>query len=109
MCCSADAVFGGQILSLDQNEMPTEVIGRRRDQNDPDNVVVSGWQIFDNKGHVIQKFEPFFSKDYAFAPPVEAELGQKVTLFYEARGRWIRTINPDGIRKAGGFRGAGAH
>ena len=27
--------------------------GRRRDLNDPPNAVVSGWQIYDNKGRVV--------------------------------------------------------
>ncbi len=29
---------------------------------DPLNVVVSGWQVYDNKGRVVEQYEPFFSQ-----------------------------------------------
>ena len=34
-----------------------------------DNVIVSGWQVYDNKGRVVEKYEPFFAAgcDYARA------------------------------------------
>lgn len=61
-----------------------------------DRVVVSGWQVFDNKGRVVEKYEPFFSQGLDFEP--EANLANSVhaTLFYDPRGQVIRTLNPDG-------------
>src|SRR5262249_14096124 len=61
-----------------------------------DNVVVSGWQTYDNKGRVVEKYEPFYAAGYVYAPPLDAQLGQKVVMFYDPRGRLIRTLNPDG-------------
>ena len=36
---------------------------------EPDNVVVSGWQVYDNKGRVVEKYEPFFATGFDFAAP----------------------------------------
>jgi RHS repeat-associated protein len=60
-------------------------------------VVVSGWQVFDNKGRVIEKYEPFFSQGFDYEP--EAIRGQHATLFYDPRGNVIRTLNPDGSQQ----------
>ena len=59
-------------------------------------MVVSGWQIYDNKGRVVEKYEPFFSTGFGYAPPTDAQFGQKATMFYDPRGQVIRTVNPDG-------------
>src|SRR5439155_12527097 len=59
-------------------------------------VVVSGWQIYDNKGRVVEKYEPFFSTGWDYAEPTDTERGQKATMFYDPRGHVIRTLNPDG-------------
>ena len=64
-----------------------------------DSVVVSGWQIYDNKGRVIEKYEPFFSRGMEFEPEADAKRGQHVTMFYDPRGNLIRTINPDGSQQ----------
>jgi YD repeat-containing protein len=58
--------------------------------------VVSGWQIYDNKGHVVEKYEPFFSSGFDYVPPTDAQFGQKAVMFYDPRGQVIRTVNPDG-------------
>ena len=75
-----DAVFGGGVLSADQTEPVTATVGRARQPGAPDNVVVSGWQVYDNKGRVVEKYEPFFATGFDFAAPVDAELGQKATI-----------------------------
>jgi RHS repeat-associated protein len=94
-----DRTFGGGILPIDQ----ADEVGTRRDviaqtntnPNNP-NVVVSGWQIYDNKGRVVEKYEPFFSTGWSFITPTDAQKGQKVAMFYDPRGQVIRTLNPDG-------------
>ena len=91
-----DAAFGGGVISGDQNEPVTATSGRVRQPADPDNVVVSGWQTYDNKGRIVEKYEPFFAGGFAFAAPVDAELGQKATTLYDPRGHPVRTVNPDG-------------
>src|SRR5690606_6774852 len=67
-----DALFGDGVLPAGQSAPPHPVVGRRRRTGGP-NVVVSGWQVYDNKGRVVQKFEPFFAQGFAFARPGDAE------------------------------------
>ena len=118
-----DPIFGGGVISSDQAdqggvsittpairgddggdgpggpggeiEIPVPTVGRTRAPGDPDNVVVSGWQIYDNKGRVVQKYEPFFGRGYEYSSPADSELGQKTTIFYDPRGHSVRTVNPD--------------
>jgi RHS repeat-associated protein len=91
-----DGVFGGAILPPDQSLPAGDAVGHQRLTSNPTNVVVSGWQIYDNKGRVVEKYEPFFSVGWDYAPPTGAELGQKATMFYDPRGHVVRTLNPDG-------------
>jgi RHS repeat-associated protein len=91
-----DSHFGGQVIPADQSPPVGESVGRSRDPGDPDNVIVSGWQTYDNKGRVVEKYEPFFATGYGFEPPVDAQLGHKAVVFYDPRGHAIRTVNPDG-------------
>lgn len=104
--------FGGDVLPDDQTDnvgTKAAVLGRaNRPPADPNapfepNVVVSGWQSYDNKGQVVEKFEPFFSTGWDYRSPEQERtafgrevLGQKVTMFYDPRGYAIRTVNPDG-------------
>jgi RHS repeat-associated protein len=93
------------VLPADQSDTAgtqAPVAGRERDSTEP-NVVVSGWQTYDNKGQVVEKFEPFFSQGFAYLSPEDEQalfgrnvLGQKVTMFYDPRGQVIRTVSPDG-------------
>jgi hypothetical protein len=91
-----DVLFGGGVLSAHQTEPVTMTVGRARQPGAPDNVIVSGWQVYDNKGRVVEKYEPFFATGYDFTAPVDAELGRKATIFYDPRGQATRTLNPDG-------------
>lgn len=68
---------------------------RHKGQAAADSVVVSGWQVYDNKGRVLEKYEPFFSAGWDFASPLDSQLGVKVTMYYDPRGQLIRTVNPD--------------
>ncbi|MBF2009493.1 MAG: VCBS repeat-containing protein [Chlorogloeopsis fritschii C42_A2020_084] len=94
-----NSTFGGEILPLDQNDEEgtrLSVVGKENiDPNNP-NVVVSGWQIYDNKGRVVEKYEPFYSTGWDYLAPLDEQKGQKVKMFYDPRGQVIRTLNPDG-------------
>jgi RHS repeat-associated protein len=89
--------FGGRVLPVDQSDPATRaaVTGRSATPTHP-NVVVSGWQRYDNKGRVVERYEPFFGQGWRYAPPAERELGQKVTTFYDALSRITRIVRPDG-------------
>jgi RHS repeat-associated protein len=91
-----DPSFGGGVLSPDQAIVIGDAIGRRRLAGDPPNVMVSGSQVYDNKGRVVEKYEPFFAVGHDYAAPRDDQFGQKVTMFYDPRGQVIRTLNPDG-------------
>jgi RHS repeat-associated protein len=73
-----------------------DLAGRRNTDEVKPNVVVSGWQIYDNKGKVVEKYEPFFSEGWDYGQPDDSKTGQKVSMFYDPRGHAIRTLNPDG-------------
>jgi len=64
-----------------------------------DRVVVSGWQVFDNKGQVVERVEPFFSRGWEFKREDAATNGQRVTMFYDPRGNVVRTLYPDGSQQ----------
>ncbi len=104
-----NAVFGNDTLTADQSDISGTralLTGRRRNPDEPPNVAVSGWQIYDNKGQVVQKYEPFFDSGWDYLSLEEAErqrtdrvrnlFGQRVMQFYDPRGQVIRTVNPDG-------------
>jgi RHS repeat-associated protein len=91
-----DPNFGGGVLSADQSVVTGDTVGRRRAPGAPLNVIVSGSQVYDNKGRVVEKHEPFFSTGLDYVQPSDAQVGKKATMFYDPRGQAIRTLNPDG-------------
>ncbi|MGK7905771.1 MAG: SpvB/TcaC N-terminal domain-containing protein [Synechococcus sp.] len=94
-----DDVFGNGVLPADQGDeakSKAPVVGRQRLPDDPETVVVSGWQIYDNKGQVVEKYEPFYSQGGNYGVPTDRQRGEKATLFYDPRGQMIRTVNPNG-------------
>jgi RHS repeat-associated protein len=91
-----DPSFGRDVLSADQASATGDAVGRRRAAGDPPYVVVSGWQVYDNKGRVVEKYEPFFAMGWDYGVPGDAQMGQKATMFYDPRGQVIRTLHPDG-------------
>ncbi|HYJ88406.1 MAG TPA: SpvB/TcaC N-terminal domain-containing protein, partial [Pyrinomonadaceae bacterium] len=90
-----DPVFGEGLLPDDRAGAPGDTVARERLARDPINVIVSGWQVYDNKGRVVEKYEPFFSEGWSYTAPTDAQLGRKITMYYDARGQVVRTINPD--------------
>jgi RHS repeat-associated protein len=94
-----DPVFGQGVLPANQGDDTADrrdVVGQENTDAGCPNVVVSGWQVYDNKGRVVEKYEPFFDAGWEYARPTVAQRGQKTTLFYDPRGQVIRTVNPDG-------------
>jgi RHS repeat-associated protein len=96
-----DSLRGESVLPAQQDDPTTrqEVRGRRNGDPARPNVVVSGWQVYDNKGHVVERYEPFFATGWDFGAVTDAQLGRRVTMFYDPLGRAVRTVNPDGSEK----------
>jgi hypothetical protein len=92
-----DDTFGNQVLPADQTDPGGNAVGHAgANPVTKPRAVVSGWQTYDNKGQVVEKYESFFSEGWDYAPPGDSQLGQKATMFYDPRGQVIRTVNPDG-------------
>jgi RHS repeat-associated protein len=91
-----ESIFGDAGLPADQVAANQDAVGRSPCPGDVEPVVVSGWQTYDNKGRVVEKYEPFFACSWEYAKPTVDQMGQKVTMFYDPRGQMIRTVNPDG-------------
>ena len=92
-----DLVFANNAnLPVDQTQPGGAATGQQIGSNATPRVIVSGWQVYDNKGRVVEKYEPFYAAGYDYAQPQEAQMGQRVTMFYDPRGQVIRTVNPDG-------------
>jgi RHS repeat-associated protein len=89
-----DPTFGDGLLPADDGgpDPGAPVTGVRNASN----VRVSGWQVYDNKGRVVERFEPFFASGFEYAAPADAELRHKTTVVYDALGRAERTRSADG-------------
>src|SRR5690606_35689619 len=100
---SSIPLFGSSGLSPNQNDQNAPAVGVERQENDPLNVVVSGWKIYNNKGEVVEQYEPFFDKGFDYTLPqlsttggiIPPQLGVKIKMYYDPLGRVIRTKNPD--------------
>jgi RHS repeat-associated protein len=87
--------FGGGLLAADQSEVAGAVAGHELPAGET-RVAVSGWQTHDNKGRPVRTHEPFFSLGWDYFPPADAEMGRATVLEYDARGRLVRGVAPDG-------------
>jgi RHS repeat-associated protein len=85
---------GGDTLLPLASPVPLTIAGMPGSSSTP-NVVVTGSQRYDNKGRVIEKFEPFWSAGWDYAPPEAWQLGASWRTFYDPRGQVVRTIGPD--------------
>jgi RHS repeat-associated protein len=88
-------VRGDAVLSADQTESGP-AIGQRRADDDPVNVAVSGWQSYDHRGRIVEKYEPCFASGWDYRAPSDAERGARSRLFYDALDRIVRTVLADG-------------
>jgi YD repeat-containing protein len=93
-----DALLGDSGLPADQTASNAPAIGVMRDANDPLNVVVSGAKVYNNKGEVVEQWEPYFGSGFDLVE-VGTNPGRRVRIFYDALGRPKRTLNPDGTEQ----------
>jgi len=94
-----EATFGDSGLPAGPTKPNQPAVGVRNLDPDQPNVVVSGWQVYDNKGKVVAKYEPFFSTGFDFVLSETTAKGQCVKMQYDPRGQLIRTTNPDGSQQ----------
>jgi RHS repeat-associated protein len=90
--------LGNAGLPISQTAANADAVGTQRLSTDPLNVVVSGWKIYNNKGKVVEQYEPFFDRGFTFTSTSSVgggALGVKARMFYDSLGRVIRTLNPD--------------
>jgi RHS repeat-associated protein len=74
-------------------------VGTARGAGDPANVAVSGWQVYDNKGRIVEQYEPYFARGWDYQPPDAQSLGERTRLYYDARGLTTRIVHPDGSER----------
>ena len=82
-----------------------DAVGTERSGSSPLNVVVSGYQVYDNKGRVVEKYEPYFDSGFEYTPPVLSSdtdglhtAGVHIKMYYDPAGRICKTQNPDGTQ-----------
>lgn len=99
-----DTLFGGgdAVLPAQQSDgWGGDVNGIENTDADNPNVVVTGWQRYDNKGRVIERYEPFYSSGWDYTRPTDSAnpgrrgFGAKVSTFFDPRGQVVRTLNPN--------------
>jgi hypothetical protein len=65
-----DVIFGNQSIGTaglpEQQGQNGDAIGIERTGGAPLNVVVSGWKIYNNKGKVVEQYEPFFDSGFDY-------------------------------------------
>lgn len=101
-------LFGDGVLPADADDEAgsrADVVGRVGTTAAPVNVSVTGVQRNDNKGRVIERYEPYFGTGLSYRSPEEEQrsgreaLGAPARLFYDPRGQVIRTVHPDGSER----------
>lgn len=88
-----DTVLDDLGLTADMNIKAGPVVTHQQDPADPAQVVVSGWQTYDNKGRVVEKYEPGFDTGWTYQP---LRGGAKVVFIYDPLGLIVRMLLPDG-------------
>ncbi len=99
-----DETFGDDVVSPDQSDAATDPVAVHDVPADQTRVRVSGWKAYDNKGNVVERYEPFFlvRNGWEFFSREEAArsrsdtVGRHTETFYDALGRETRTVRPDG-------------
>jgi RHS repeat-associated protein len=92
-----DALLGDSGLPADQGVANAPAVGTLRTSG-PLNVVVSGAKLYNNKGEVVEQWEPYFGSGFDLTDPM-AQHGQRVRIYFDALGRPKRTVNPDGTEQ----------
>lgn len=88
--------FGAEVLPEDQADPVGSIVGERTGAPGAPPVAVNGWQRYDGKGNVVERHLPYFATGWEYDPD---PAGPSMRLRYDARGRPVSTINPDGSER----------
>lgn len=88
--------FGDAGLPAAQGATTADAVARSSAAGNPW-VTVTGWNVFDNKGQVVETYQPFFSSGWGLE--LNRKQGAKVQSFYDPRGKLVRAIHPDGAEE----------
>src|SRR5690554_1033813 len=86
--------FGDSGLPADQTAPNQKAVGQERSAGAPLNVVVSGQKRYNNKGEIVEQYEPYFASGFDYEPDDVPE-GVAIKMYYDALGRMVKTVNPD--------------
>ena len=75
-------------------EIQTKIQAEPKPGNGNSRWVGSGWKVYNNKGWVVEQYEPFFSVTHEFEDEKIEGVSAKMT--FDPLGRVVRTDNPDG-------------
>ena len=94
-----DVIYGNQIfgdsgLPAEQTDPNQNAVGQERSSGAPLNVVVSGQKRYNNKGEIVEQYEPYFASGFDYEPDDLPE-GVAIKMYYDALGRMVKTVNPD--------------
>lgn len=64
----SQATLGDAGLPYNHESENAPAIGLRKLAGAPDNVVVNGYKVYNNKGKVVEQFEPYFDQGFAYKP-----------------------------------------
>src|SRR5690554_1194663 len=86
--------FGDSGLPADQTAPNQKAVGQERSAGAPLNVVVSGQKRYNNKGEIVEQYEPYFASGFDYEPD-DVPDGVAIKMYYDALGRMVKTVNPD--------------
>lgn len=99
-------VVSGETRTVAVNEYldGTGALYQRRTEHDGDTVSVSGQTTTNARGKTAAKFESFYAAGLAFEPYEMALSAPRHSFFFDALGRAVRTMHPDGGVSSAAYR-----
>ncbi len=90
-----DVVFDG-VLDAEPGERDRSPVAGRAETAGEPWMQVTGAQVYDDKGRVVERYEPYLDAGWSYRPATDAQRGNRIRMTYDALGRLVRTRHPDG-------------
>jgi RHS repeat-associated protein len=95
-----DLVIDDLGLPCDVTVAPGAVAAQLQPPDQAPRVVVSGWQVYDAKNRVVERYEPYPDSGFDYFPAAtKGQAFQKIVTSYDPRGEVIKTLHPDGSQE----------